>query len=121
MLPVIRSVVSSVLPGLFNVPATLHVYAEGTLTTPSTYTSHVLDRACFVDSKRVDLRQGGLLEADQQAVLFYTDQLPAGVVLKADDEVTVTDKLGTDKRYKLVRLAERDPAEATETWGVVDS
>lgn len=122
MLPLIRSVVTAALPKLFNESATLHVFTEGTIDTGPTYVNHTLTEACFRDSRQIGLRGVGVIQADEGAILFYREKIPASVTLKVNDEVTFTDPIDSaSKRYKLLRLVDEDPASATQLWATAES
>ena len=133
LLEQIQGIVGDVLPGMLSRSAvTIHVYAEGTFTPGSgsapTYTSYSAPNAGFVDTEGVSLRFPGALLATERAVLIYVTQLPVGCrtqdaetglwssTLKADDEITIS-----GSRSKLVRQIAEDPAQATQTWAVVDT
>lgn len=124
----IQGIVGGVLPALMSLTnATIHVFTEATLNTPPTYADHVVSNVGFVDQEAIELRQIGALQPTERAILIYVSKLPVALrttdtatgllssTLKINDEITMS-----GARAKLLRQVSEDPAQATQSWAVVD-
>ncbi len=129
----LQGIIGAALPPLMSrTSATIFVrgadsFTPGSGVVPS-YTEHAVKNVGFVDREAISLRQIGALQPTERAVLIYVAKLPSALVtkdtatgllsstLKIDDEITIS-----GQRSKLVREVSQDPAQAVQTWAVVDS